>query len=51
MQATIMHTPTITVIALCYNHEHFVLDCLKVIPFDVRSDACVLGREMLGIAL
>ncbi len=31
-----MHSPTVTVIALCYNHERFVLDCLE----SIRAQTC-----------
>lgn len=33
-----MHTPTVTVIALCYNHERFVLDCLESIRAQTFQD-------------
>jgi glycosyltransferase involved in cell wall biosynthesis len=33
-----MHTPTVTVIALCYNHERFVLDCLENIRAQTFQD-------------
>jgi glycosyltransferase involved in cell wall biosynthesis len=33
-----MRTPTVTVIALCYNHERFVLDCLESIRAQTFQD-------------
>jgi glycosyltransferase involved in cell wall biosynthesis len=33
-----MHTPTVTVIALCYNHERFVLECLESIRAQTFQD-------------
>ncbi|SDD14095.1 Glycosyltransferase, GT2 family [Massilia sp. PDC64] len=33
-----MHTPTVTVIALCYNHERFLLDCLESIRAQTFQD-------------
>jgi glycosyltransferase involved in cell wall biosynthesis len=33
-----MNAPTVTVIALCYNHERFVLDCLESIRAQALQD-------------
>lgn len=33
-----MHAPAVTVIALCYNHERFVLDCLESIRAQTFQD-------------